>query len=105
VWSASSIAFIAIIIGFALITGNVTEKLDKTEKLVNKIKKKYGEWMVEVNKPPKRTLGSENIEVKSLEDLIKISEELGKPVIYYNDGTKHNFYILDESVQYQYILE
>ena len=61
--------------------------------------------MVEVNKPPKRTLGSENIEVKSLEDLIKISEELGKPVIYYNDGTKHNFYILDESVQYQYILE
>lgn len=107
-WSASSILFIAIIVGFALITGNVAEKYDKTENLVNKIKKKYGEWMVEVNKPPKRTPGSENIGVKSIEDLIKISEEIGKPVIHHISSSgrnaKHTFYVFDESIIYEYSL-
>ena len=93
-----------IIILFIVLTDNANKILDKTQKSINKIKKKYGEWIVEVEKPPKRTIDSEIITMKTIEDLMKISEELGKPVIYYLEGQKHNFYILDESMQYQYIL-
>jgi len=44
--------------------------------------------------------------MKSIDDLIKISEELGKPVIYYesdDDGT-YSYFVLDENVHYKYAL-
>lgn len=105
VWSASSIVFIAIIIGFALITENVTEKYDKTEKLVNKIKKKYGEWIVETEKLP-TIEDAKIVPMNSLDDLVKISEELGKPIIYVTSDKdkKHTFYVLDDQMHYQYVL-
>ena len=73
---------------------------------MKKINKKYNEWIVEVDTPPKRPLGAEIITMKSLEDLMKISEELGKPVIYHvsnSEGT-HSYYVLDEAVPYKYVL-
>ena len=107
-WSASSMLFIAIIVGFALITENVTKKYDKTEKLVNKIKKKYGEWIVDVDRKP-IIIGTTAITIKSMEDLIKASEELGKPIIHFtplsSSREKHIFYIFDDSVQYEYVLD
>ena len=46
------------------------------------------------------------IPTKSLDDLVKISEELGKPIIYAvtNSEKKHSFYVLDDQMYYQYIL-
>ena len=103
-WFALSILFTAILIGFLLVTDDVAEKYDKTEKLVNKIKKKYGEWIVEVEKLPERAIGSEIINVKSLEDLIKTSEELGKPVVYSTTDGEHTFQVFDDDIHYTYVL-
>jgi len=50
------------------------------------------------------SLNAKIIPMKTLDDLIKISEGLGKPVIYYNDGKKHTFHIFDENIRYEYIL-
>ena len=75
--------------------------------MVKKIRKKYDEWIVETEKRP-MVKGAEVIPMKSLEDLVKISEELGKPVIYYKSPPdleeKHTFYVLDETVHYEYVL-
>jgi hypothetical protein len=81
-------------------------KFSKTEKMIKKIQKKYGEWIVEVESPPKRALGAEIVTMKSLEDLIKTGEELGKPVLYHKPSStskeKHTFYVIDELLQYKY---
>ena len=105
-WTANSFIFIIVIIIFTLITRGDTTKLNEIEKQVKKINKKYGEWIVEVDKPPKRPLGAELINLKSVDDLIKISEELGKSVIFHKskpDGI-YSYYVLDETVHYKYVL-
>ena len=105
-WTANAYFFIIIIIIFSFFTKGDVVKLNEIEKQVKKINKKYNEWIVEVDAPPKRPLGTEIITTKSIEDLMKISEELGKPMIYYgsnHEGT-HTYYVLDETVHYRYVL-
>jgi len=105
-WTANAYFFIIIIIIFSFITKGDVVKLNEIEKQVKKINKKYNEWIVEVDEPPKRPLGTEIINTKSIEDLMKISEELGKPMIYYgsnHEGT-HTYYVLDETAHYRYVL-
>ena len=93
------------IIPVYLFTENDTTKLTQTQKQVKKILKKYGEWIAEVEKPPKTPIGQEKINIRSIEDLIKISEEIGKPVIHHetNDET-HTFHVIDENIHYEHIL-
>jgi len=103
-WTSNTYFFIIIIIIFTTFTRNDTKKLSEIEKQVKKINKKYKEWIVEVDKPPKRPIGTEIVLMKTLDDLIKISEELGKPIIYYenlNEGT-FTYYILDNSIYYKH---
>jgi len=102
----SAAIFFIPIIPIAVLTQNDYTKPSETEKQVEKIKKKYGEWIVEVNKPPKAPLGAETVYTKSIDDLIKISEELGKPLIYYLSTLEkaHTFYVLDQTVHYVYII-
>lgn len=93
------------LMGFLLFTKNETIETIKIGKQLNKIMKKYGEWIVDVEKPLKISLDSEVVSCKTIEDLMKISEELGKPVIHHElDNSIHTFHILDETVHYQYIL-
>jgi len=104
-WTANSFIFIIVIIIFTLVTSGDTTKLSEIEKQVRKINKKYREWIVEVDRSPKRPLGAELINLKSVDDLIKISEELGKSVIYHEsetDGT-YSYYVLDETVHYKFV--
>jgi len=105
-WTANAYFFIIIIIIFSFFTKGDVIKLNEIEKQVKKINKKYNEWIVEVDAPPKRPLGTEIITTKSIEDLMKISEELGKPMIYHEsnlEGT-HTYYVLDETVHYKYVI-
>ena len=105
-WTANSYIFVIAIIVFSLITKGDVRKLSEIEKQVKKTNKKYNEWIVEIDTPPKRPLGTEIITIKTLEDLMKISEELGKPVMHHvseSDGT-YAYYVLDESVHYKYII-
>jgi len=104
-WTNITIAIFILLIIIILITRPDTEAYTEFDLEVRKIKKKYGEWIVEVNKMPKRPIGAEIITLRTMDDIIKTSEELGKPIIHYrseSDNT-HIFYVLDDSVHYQYL--
>ena len=74
-------------------------------KQIKKIQKKYRDWIVEVEEAPKRSVSVDLVSTKSLEDLVKLSEELGKPIIHYVSNEKtHTFYVLDEAIHYQHKL-
>lgn len=104
---ANSIIFISILFVFTFTTKNDTKKYSM-EKSLNKIRKKYKKWIIESNQIPLfNTI--KTVSVKSIDDLIKTSAEMGKPVIHYkylsNPSEFHVFYIFDESITYEYVLK
>jgi len=106
-WTLISIIFLIVFLTLLLITTNEIEKVSKAEKMLKKINKKYGEWLVKTHKKPE-TPSSKIITLDSLEDLSKVGEELGKPLIHYNPvldkHEEHIFYVLDEKTMYKYVL-
>ena len=104
---AFTIAIFLSLIAFALITkgepGTKSKlgKIDETEKVVKWIKRKYGDWIVDSNEIPSTEV---IISLKSIEDLMKVAEDLGKPVIHKANKGKHLYCVFDNSVQYKYIL-
>jgi len=94
------------LIPLVVFTKNDYTTLSQTEKEVKKIMKKYGEWIVEVDKAPQKPTESEVIYMKTLDDLVKASEEIGKPVIHYssNLGRTHTFHVLDSTARYEYVI-
>jgi len=105
-WTTNSFLILIIIMLFVVFTTATTAELSKIERQIYKIKKKYGEWIVETEKLPSKALVN-ILPVKSLEDLMKTSEELGKPVVYYTTSKpeKHAFYVFDDTIWYEYSLK
>jgi hypothetical protein len=102
-WGASSLIFLIIL---AIVTSATksSEELTETGRINKKIMKKYKEWIVYIDKEPKKAK-AEIIKVNSFEDLIKISEELGKPILHFSKKyDSHDYYVLEESTIYQYSL-
>jgi predicted RNA-binding Zn-ribbon protein involved in translation (DUF1610 family) len=104
-WSFTSIIFFIILLLFVVLTTGRDISISEIEGQVKKIKKKYGEWIVETEKLP-IIEDAKIVPMKSLDDLVKISEELGKPIIYVasDKDKKHAFYVLDNQMHYQHIL-
>jgi hypothetical protein len=102
-----SILFIIILVLFIILTKNQIFIPTKHEKQIKKILKKYKEWIIEIDELPKKTSKTNIIKTKSIEDLIKTSEELGKPVIYHHSmkEQKHYFYVLDDTTTYENIIK
>jgi len=104
-WTIASVLLIIILIVFAGVTTTLAEPEHATAKQLKKIMKKYGEWIVETDKllPSKDT---KIVSINSLDDLVKLSEELGKPVIHATPipNGEHTFYVFDEAMSYQYAL-
>ena len=70
-------------------------------KQVNKIFKKHGNRLVAIKDEIKLT--PKSYEVNSFDDLIRISDELGKPIMYkYNSEPKNinEFWVLDQDTRY-----
>lgn len=107
-WSLTALIFFIVLVVFLLFTTSTVVPMSKTQKMMKALQKKYSDWIVEVEKPPKRVLGSEIVLLKSLEDIVKISEELGKPIMYHKSlgetQEQHTLYVLDELVQYKYVV-
>ncbi|MGF3555266.1 MAG: DUF5305 family protein [Thermoplasmatota archaeon] len=104
-WGIYSLIFTVIVIVVFLGTRNKKKELDKIQKQVKKILKKHGEWIVEVDNPIKKSFDSDIVNCKTIEDLMKISEEIGKPVIYnVPEKDVHIFSIVDNKIHYQYVL-
>jgi hypothetical protein len=100
------IIFLIPLIIILFFTQNNYEKIDKNEKTIRKTLKKYNEWIIEVDQLPKKSKDIEIIKTKTLDDLIKTSEELGKPVIHYTSKTDniHNFYVIEEKTRYEHTI-
>jgi hypothetical protein len=81
-------------------------ELPQIEKEALQARKKYGERMIEAtSQTPK--VGEKTISLGSMEDLIKVADELGKPVIHQPPGTseeQHAYYVFDGTTRYQYVL-
>ncbi|HHT63197.1 MAG: DUF5305 family protein [Bacillota bacterium] len=80
---------------------------DKLERKIKHIFKKYGTRLVELNLPNGISLDSKNLwPVKSFEDLIRIADEISKPIMYqYNLADNKNlpvFYVFDDKKIYAY---
>lgn len=103
----SSVFLSIILIGFVGITKNRPESTDKISKKLKKINKKYGEWIVKTSEPS--LFGNlKTIKVDSLDDLVKVSEEIGKPLIHFSPNIideAHIFAVLDDSIQYKFVLD
>jgi hypothetical protein len=104
-WTVLTIIFLASMPLFMVLTTSSTTPENKTMRELKKIKKKYGEWIVETTTHPIAPV-SRNISVNTLEDLSKVSEELGKPILLYTspDQKEHRFYIFDDTLMYEYEL-
>ena len=80
---------------------------------IDRVKRRYGEKVVESSEPPTKRIEKVTIKVKSIEDLAKISEETIKPIIHEEsimkkEGLKmrrHVFYVLDANVRYEFTAE
>jgi len=78
----------------------------KIEKEVMVAKKKYGDWIVDTEDIPARA-DDRVISLNSLEDLIKVAEEIGKPVIHKKSPTpkgEHAYHVFDGATRYDYTL-
>ena len=99
----AGILFIPFIL-FIITTKNDIYKTDKSQIKIQKILKKYKEWIIEIEKQPKKSNFSETIKTKSIDNLIKISEELDKPILYYSLKLEkiNTFYVIDDKILYVY---
>jgi len=107
-WSTATVLLLLGLAAFAVITTSSVDEKTKTETMMKKITKKYGDWIVEADRQPDATK-ARIISLKSIEGLAKIGEELGKPIIHYtlnreNEET-HMFYVIDEAIFYEYDLK
>ena len=105
-WTTLSLGLLAGLCIAAVLTTSTTEPQTETNKALRKMKKKYEEWIVETTTYPEST-GLRKIQIKSLEDLTKISEEIAKPVFLYASpvSENHRFYVLDEPMLYEYVFK
>ena len=74
---------------------------------LNRIFKKYGSRLVAVNTPVEESCGN-NIKVKSMEDLLKLADEMSRPIIYrYSENPLEifQFFILSNSWTYEFNLK
>jgi len=82
------------------------EGVSQIEKETLQVRKKYRERMAEATSQTP-VLGEKTISLGSIEDLIKVADELGKPVIHQPLGTheeQHAYYVFDGATRYQYII-
>jgi len=106
-WTYITIALIVLTTVFFAVTKTEKKQLTQLQKKVKRIKKKYGEWMIEIKKAPSKE-GADVFPVNSMEDLVKLSEEMGKPIIFYDSSVgsfeKYEFYVLEEYNHYVYTI-
>lgn len=105
----SSVAIVISIILIILIfvkteNNNVVRNEYKLE--LNKILKDCGEKIVEVNSRISID-GQGLVDVKEFEEIIKVSEELFKPILYWNDEINEEswFCVIGNNIIYRYILK
>jgi len=67
-------------------------------------KKKYKQVMVDVEELPEVKANETVIPLSSLDDLVRIADDLVKPVLHQVEAGRHIYCIVDGAVRYQYLL-
>jgi hypothetical protein len=68
---------------------------------VNEIKNKYGDWITEAAEIP---TSKDIVKISTFLDLVKIAEELGRPILHFADNKIHWFFVLDGQTMYEFRL-
>lgn len=99
------IAFLALLYLLIFVKGNAP--VDVFKKHLNKIFKFHGTRLVAINNEIGTSFGM-YYKVKSIEDLVRIADELGKPIMYrFSTNSKEitKFYIHDDKAMYSFNLK
>lgn len=98
---------IAVVAFLILLFGTKNAETDIFSKKLKQIFKKHGTRLVALNSEIAATSEAQS-KVRSIEDLVKISDELGKPIIYkhsYDYMENLKFWVIDEDRFYVFELE
>lgn len=77
---------------------------DDTDRQVRKAKKAYRDVLVEIDQMPAVERDEISIPVSTIEDLARVAEQSGKPVLYYAGYGEHQFSVLDGQARYVHTL-
>jgi hypothetical protein len=100
------IFLIFFVISFVLYNKFKPAEPSLTEKEALQAGKKYGQRMAEATSQIPME-GEKIVSMGSMEDLIKVADELGKPVVHQPPSAsekRHAYYVFDGATRYQYIL-
>jgi hypothetical protein len=77
----------------------------KIEREALRVKKKYGDFIVDIEELPDVKAGGTVIPVSSFDGLVKLIDEIRKPILHKADEKKHIYCVFDGSIRYEYVLE
>ena len=97
--TAAAILVIILLTAFTFLTSDAQVTLSKAEKEVISARKKYGDWIADAMDVPIES-GQSVISLRSLGDLVKVAEELDKPIIQKTDA----YYVFDGMLRYEYLV-
>jgi len=103
--TVAAILFLFFAFSVVLYVRSEPTELSPIEEEALRIRKKYGELMAEATGHTPIT-SEKIISLGSMEDLIKIADELSKPIIHQTPSTteeQHAYYVFDGSTRYEYL--
>ena len=101
-------AVILLAVMFALATKNKPVTDSKVARQARSIQRKYRKRFVEADPTEPNLPGQEVVPLTSIEDLVRLSNELLKPMVHHghpNPGNSHLYYVVDGSTRYEFRLE
>ena len=78
--------------------------LSKEEIIELRVRNKHKDVFLEVNELPKAEPRQVVIQISSLDELVRASDALLKPVLYRAEAERHTYCVIDGAVRYQYLL-
>ena len=93
--------FIVASSAFAFFIWSYVKMTPKKEKPITDLIRPYKEVVAEAMEPIRRR-GEIVITMNNLEDLVKVSDNLAKPILHTRNGKTHTFYLYDGPNRYEY---
>jgi len=79
--------------------------LTEAEAEVARAGKKYKQMMLEVRALPQAGPSETVVPLSSVDDLVRVADELVKPVLHEVDAGRHSYCVIDGGVRYLYVVE
>jgi hypothetical protein len=104
-YALTLVALIGLVLSVWAYTKAKPTKLEKPEKYLEEIIEPYEDIIAEVTQEPTYKAPLTTMPMKSMEDLVKIADNLAKPILHIEKvGNNHVFYVIDETTRYEYTI-